>query len=451
MASQLIGSQVRLASHSAIVSSLVAFGNIPIRAWLPQNHPARKGQILDPNTGKNVRRLDKARVQLTDGQMVSLVAACGPSHCLDGWGYLSRSIAALVARDGHSAKHMAYYAQLRAAMSMLSISGIGIFNSLNICIDAQGQVHKLENTDEKVKGQGTHNIVWPALDAWLKIDANAARFLSSIKLHGSTLKDALDSIWLNRQPASVVPPLINAWAFDLDVASDHHDQRNISSYTPHDLNEIQCTFQEEMDFLSETWSALEPSISRGFVQLDNHMLRRTFQMVHQQDNSVLSAADQVPLADSPIASRYDELAPTLKQAVPKSFLLEEAANSDPQIYQLASTSGTTPRAMISRAVLLLRAATAMNTLAFDDAGFSQDGSEIRPWLDPLLLHRGIVGDAELPDRMADLWDTTKFAVEDFQASLADVEYKPHSFFSVDMNGTPQVTQLERAAMWGICP
>lgn len=451
MADPLVNSQIGLANPISIVSEITTFGSKAIRNWLPLGHPARNCQIMDPATNRGIRRLDQARQQLTDAQMISLVSACGPNHCLDGWSYLSRSVSALVARDGHSAKHMAYYAQLRAAMSMLAVSGVGIFNGLNICVDANGAVHKLEDNRENKGGHNTHSIVWPALDAWLRIDTNAARFLSAIKLHGSNLKDALDSIWPNRQPVSIVVPMIDAWAFDLNVATQHHEQRNISSYTPHDLNEIPCSFQDEMDFLSETWNALEPSMPSGFTQLDNHLLRRMFQMVHQQDNSVLDPEDRVPLANSSVVTRYSELEPALQQAVPQPFLVDEAGASEPQIFQLASTDGSTPRAMISRAVLLLRAATALNVLTLNEAGFSQHGTEIRPWIDPLLVHRGIVAADALPDRMADLWDSTKFAVEDFQASLAACSYDPQAFFTANDNGTPAVTQLERAAMWGICP
>lgn len=451
MTGPLQNGQIGRASPKAIADTISTFGQRPVREWLPQNHPARTGQIVKPGSGKTIQTLGEARRYLTPAQLTDLVSACGPTHCMDGWGYLSRSVSALVARDGHSAKHMAYYAQLRAAMSILSVSGVGIFNCVNFCVDANGAIHNLDRTSETRFGKGTHAIVWPALDAWFRIDANAERFLTSIILHGSTLKDALNSIWPSRQPASIVVPLINAWAFDLNIGSKHRHQRNISSYSAHDLNEIPCSFRDEMKFLSETWSLLEPSAPSGFVHLDTHMLRRMFQMVHQRDNLRLKAADRVLLKNGPIAIRYDELEPTLKQAIHSEFLLEEPGVGEPLIFSHAFANGSTPRAMISRAVLLLRAATAMNALTLNEAGFSQDRSEIRPWLDPLLIHRGIVAADDLPDRMADLWDSTKYAVEDFQASLEGCSYDPHGFFASDMNGTPGVTQFERAGMWGICP
>lgn len=137
-----------------------------------------------------------------------------------------------------------------------------------------------------------------------------------------------------------------------------------------------------------------------------------FKMIHQQDSSALDLADRVSLANCPVATRYDNLEPTLKQAVPQAFPLDAVGVNEPQVFQLASMDGTTPRAMISRAVLLLRAATAMNVQILDEAGFSQDDTDVRPWLDPLLVHRGIVAAGGLPDRMADLWDSTRFDVTD---------------------------------------
>ena len=143
MAVPLVNSQIGLANPTSIVSEITTFGSKPVREWLPLGHPARSCQIVDPATHKGIRRLDQARQNLTDAQMISLVAACGPNHCLDGWSYLSRSVSALVARDGHSAKHMAYYAQLRAANEYACcFPEWGFFNGLNICVDANGAVHQ---------------------------------------------------------------------------------------------------------------------------------------------------------------------------------------------------------------------------------------------------------------------------------------------------------------------
>ena len=53
--------------------------------------------------------------------------------------------------------------------------------------------------------------------------------------------------------------------------------------------------------------------------------------------------------------------------------------------------------------------------------------------------------------MADLWDSTKFAVEDFREKLLNCAYEPHAFFAADLNGTPDVTQMERAVNVGNLP
>lgn len=441
---------ISLASSVAIAHHMSLFGNKTVQEWLSAHHPAKNGQIVDVNNQRPIRKLDHARQVLSDDEMASLVAACAPCHCLDGWGFLARAVGALVARDSHSAKHFAYYAQLRATMSILAISGIGIFNGLNICVDSNGGIHKLEDSVTSRNGKGTHSIVWPALAAWAESDRNAEALLTSVCLHGTNTFEAIQSIWPSRQPVSIVAPLMQAWTFDLAIGTQHHQERNISSYSPHYLNKSECSFDDEMNFVAQLWDTLEPSVTNGFAQLDEHLLRRLLQMIHEQDNNNLDCGQSsIQLNEGSVATRYDELAPTLKQAVFKSFLLDEEKLDEPQLFALADDRAVSAKSMISRAVLLLRAATAMNAKILDQTPFSLERLEVRPWLDPIVVDRGIARVDQLPERMADLWDETKFALEDFRTALSESGNDPYGFLNSYQNGTPVVTQFERAAMWGI--
>src|SRR5690349_10494850 len=64
------------------------------------------------------------------------ISASTVLHCMDGWAYLGRSLASYLSGDIDVARHLAYYAELRAAMSLLGTEGIGIFHNRHICIDA---------------------------------------------------------------------------------------------------------------------------------------------------------------------------------------------------------------------------------------------------------------------------------------------------------------------------
>src|ERR1700722_668599 len=52
-----------------------------------------------------------------------IVASC-LLHSTDGWSYLGKAILALMRGDPHRSRHLAYYAELRAAMSILASEGI---------------------------------------------------------------------------------------------------------------------------------------------------------------------------------------------------------------------------------------------------------------------------------------------------------------------------------------
>lgn len=450
MAVILNAARVGSASPAKIIASQSSFSAKSANNWLASPHPATGGQILDA-AGSPIKKVSVARQTFSNAQLVSLIAASGPNHCLDGWGFLARSASSLVARDSHAARHFAYYAQLRGALSILAASGIGIFNGLNLYADSAGSVFKLEDSLETKGGIGTHGIVWPALDAWARNDANAERFLSAISVRGVPILDCVRSIWPSRQASSIVAPMIRNWALDLPLGTAHHVQRNISSYAPHQFNQVSGKFKDDMDFLIQTWGLLKPSSPLGFDELDVHFLRQTLQLLHEDDNSQLAAADKVSLGNSFISTRYDELDPAIKQSVPLAFLTADRAIDEPSIFSLARQDGSAPTSMISRAVLLLRAAAGFTNSTFSAAGMSVDGSDVRQWLDPLAIDRGFVMSNSPPDLMANLWDEVGFAVEDFQQVLSSEDTEPRNLYSAEANGLPIVTQLERAGLWSLCP
>src|ERR1700685_1183046 len=53
------------------------------------------------------------------------IAASCILHCSDGWSYLGKAIMSLLRGDPHRCRHLAYYAELRAVMSLVATEGIG--------------------------------------------------------------------------------------------------------------------------------------------------------------------------------------------------------------------------------------------------------------------------------------------------------------------------------------
>ena len=67
-------------------------------------------------------------------QLAEYVAASSILHCADGWSYLGRAMAAQLRGDIGAARHLAYYGELRGAISLLAAQGIGIFSGIHAAL-----------------------------------------------------------------------------------------------------------------------------------------------------------------------------------------------------------------------------------------------------------------------------------------------------------------------------
>src|SRR5688572_29446428 len=70
------------------------------------------------NTTKTIEAELRAGQAQAPQQLAQYVAASTLLHCADGWSYLGKSIISLLRGDPHRALHLAYYAELRAAISL---------------------------------------------------------------------------------------------------------------------------------------------------------------------------------------------------------------------------------------------------------------------------------------------------------------------------------------------
>jgi hypothetical protein len=141
--------KLRLADRAPVVNALQSLDPGTTNCWLPATHPAIYG-IQREHAPTN-------SAAISPSSLAEYFAVAAPTHCADGWGYLSRGFHSYLIGDPHSAWHFAYYAELRAAQSILSASGCGAFNSWNCCLDASGNIQILSK-------HPTHVMVWLALE-----------------------------------------------------------------------------------------------------------------------------------------------------------------------------------------------------------------------------------------------------------------------------------------------
>ncbi len=383
--------------------------------------------------------------------LAQYIAASVALHSNDGWSYLGRSVACLLAGDTHRALHLAYYAELRAAMSLLASAGIGIFNSQHFVVPTA-------NTTSKLRfGQGTHVMAWLALEEWSQLPSSGALFAQLIRPEGRTLDE-----WFHAQGgAGTLAPQAKAWfmqwGMDLGLATKDREARNESSYRPDGVPTTwEMNAKDGFEFVRDMWSTLEPSATSSFEQIDRHILRLAIERYHLGlTGNEATAADPAYVALVEATVSAQSLATSAEVRL-KMFLLRQSAADDPLIFRYSGMRPGTPQsdafAVMSRAVLLLRVATGSANGLLHQAGF--DATKLSFWWQKLGEARGLWKPGTPPTALTDLWAD----IEDGLREAAEIESDdPASFETMNaiaygaFGRVNVLASHERVGLWGLCP
>jgi hypothetical protein len=404
------------ADSSCIVNALARFRTQACPPWLPANHPYPNGAVPTGRAGF-------AAVAALD--MVEVIAVRGPLHAVDGWGYLGRALSALLSGQAHAARHLAYYAELRAAQSILASSGIGIFNRRNAVIDSVGAVHIMSE-------RPTHEIAWLALTAWCGRSASLERLITPIQLAGASLLVPFREFF-PAQILSAARELMFNWGFDLRLGAMDREQRNLSSYQPTVLTPLSTTPAQDADFLTMFWGILRPN----GVELERQLFRILLETEARSHG--LEVLDY--------ESRYERLMEGTKAVVSFDFLtrVDSSVDHDFIIHLANKSQPAPPYAMLCRAGLLLRLATGMAEENLRAAGVQPVVNLDAWWQDFGVVH-GLWAPGAPPGSTADLWHDIDLAIEDVAAAPTGHR---HEWLMALGGNAMQVCQAERAALWGL--
>lgn len=187
-------------------------------------------------------------------------------HSLEGWRYLSQAANALLCGARQAAIHLAYYAELRAARSILAGSGICIRNEFHFGLDPSGEVltfgalrstgavavdctiraavtsaiyrlcHRLWNTTDRSqdasqeKSIGTHLAASKALRAWARAAANGARVADALCGLRYRNIDWVTACQVAPMRDVIVANWLKDWSMDLSKLDSDKRRRNVASY-----------------------------------------------------------------------------------------------------------------------------------------------------------------------------------------------------------------------------
>jgi len=417
--------------------------------WLSPSHPAKDGIEKKHNPlGSNA---------LNAADLAAYLALAGPNHCMDGWSYLSRGLNAYLLGDPHSAWHFAYYAELRAAQSILSASGCGVFNTWNAIIDVNGDIQLVD----RGRVLPTHSMVWLALRDVLQFSSGGLASLSgATEIFGHSLADLLTYAFPGQTATQSAARWISDWTFDIGTGIEDKQFRNRCSYGPHLLTPHVAPIDKVVTFMEDFWQSLQPTPGASFLDLDKYLLRRA--MITQANEKVQRAqgSSRAPSPNQVIAelkasySRMCSAAPTLRY-IPQTFFVQVNPN-EPLIFSAARNKNPAPndpQPVLARATLLLRMATGVTRKLLMDSGYT-NGTELDFWFADLAVEQGFVNSyQEIEDDRSALYSDCALAMEDMVSAFhgATEPVTRAKLFNEPSVKPHAICEVNRIAHWSLQP
>jgi hypothetical protein len=436
---------IKTVKRSNVEQTLAKLDPIITKArWLSKNNRYAAKTI-------NRIRLDTAATgAIRPKPLAQYIASSAILHCADGWSFLGRAVHCLLKGDPHRVVHLAYYAELRAALSLLASEGIGVFSTRHFIVDGVSSVRELPSRPS------THVAVWNYLKFWSSLKRSGDLFADIIAPGSVSLATWFEGMSLELFVRPKAKSWLGQWSLDIGLFADDHDLRNHSSYRPDGIPEPwYLEGQGVLQFATELWEACEPSSVALFDEIDRYVLRLTVESAYRGRYNRAPDADPFHFAaflDTLISRQSFEASAASEW---KRFLIRQAVPNDPKIFTYSSQfpiegEGTSYASILSRAALLLRLATGSGLKLIRSAGIT--GAQIEFWWSQLGINRGIWAGARSQSELVDLWDDIEALIGDVRQFQHETEPTAQSFHLIGSQ-IPQVVAglggCERIAIWGL--
>jgi hypothetical protein len=390
---------------------------------------------------------------LVHRQLAQYIAASAPLHCADGWSLLGRALGCHTQGDCDSARHFAYYAELRAALSLLAAEGIGVFDKRHFVVENVRNCVRIRN------GFGTHAMARAALEDWANLP-RAARLIGGnlLTVGGKPFSDWLSQFLSGASFGPIGNYWLRTWGLDLRLMVEDQNARNESSYRPTRLNQKKSLGASiSSDFICALWSLYEPSGQSAFENLDRHLVRLMLEEAFKGVTGRTPAAARA-LFRKRISNMLSNLMSDDGQRRRwQDFLTRKVEPKDPIIVTESQKKPTIndPRShlqVISRAALLLRVATGASSGLIREARLSS--SDLKFWWEALGRERGLWDTNGEPTELKNLWADIEGALSRIRQWEADNSEGNFSLARWRTERAREVSVLgecERIAVWGIQP
>ncbi len=336
--------------------------------------------------------------------LIEYIAVSAPLHLFDGWAYLGKALLAQVRGLSQIAIHLGYYAELRAAMSLLAAQGVGVFKHHHFAVDDSGTLHRLPATGKRP----THLAVWEYLEYWAQLPHARSLFGRVIRPRSMALSD-----WLNQLPCTgderwspVASRLIQDFGLDLKRMANDRAVRNDASYRPSELiSSQQLKVHEAVDFLVETVRSLEPGgVGGSFTLLDLYLLHSAVTRVFTYVTDAVPTKEPDRFSGEVEAMLNALFEDKSDRHVMKEFLSGRTLVNDQRLITQRAVDrvdNSDPRPLLARATLLLRIATGVTRDFMHTADIGREHTE--GWWNRKASEIGLSSPADQGSDVGDMW------------------------------------------------
>lgn len=436
-----------LASPSSIVNALSrASANFASDSFLAGSNSYQVG------VGESVKNLfATASGPLNAPDLVESIAVSSILHLYDGWSYLAQALRATFRNEDAIARHLAYYGELRASLSILASHGIGVFSTQHVVVDASEDVHKF------TKGN-THTLAWSALEAWGKTSISGILIGAEIQAFGRDMGDWIIAFQGTSTPSLVGADWVENWGIDLSAFSSDKKTRNEVSYgVDFDHSKICHTPKTIEPWLRELWLTSEPG-GAPFELLDRYLVRSTLEGIyntkfknslHTPEQSTADLREKMLDACITIGLDADEIV---------DFFIRDVCEEDLLVMKLARSRSAVQDSLqyqevMSRTYLLLRLATASVSSLLHKASLSTD--DLAFWWIKASEASGLWDGAlglTTTEEVKDLWADTSLSLDEFAECIVNNPGNADSWFFFNNNISKELESLsrvEKVALWGL--
>ncbi len=368
------------------------FGN---GRWLANHNRYRENCIA------SIRHDTEAGHSINSNDLRQYIAASAPLHCVDGWSLLGRALTCHAMGDADASRHLAYYAELRAAMALLATEGIGVFHRKHFIVLEAGTCERLP------KSRGTHEVAWLALEHWADQRRSGELLANMLSPGGIALREWLDAFGAGAIRVPIGRFWLKAWGLDLKRLSDDHEARNEASYRPTRLNYGgSINAAEASAFLRALWSTCDPRSTSRFDILDRHLLRISLELGHRALTDKPASADGAAFRGRVDAVLRAILPDTPARDQWERFLTRTVEPNDSPVVAAAGGAAMPPHPahhmqVLARAFLLLRVATGACAALLHQSAIPS--AMLHFWWSLLGVDRGLWEAGNEPAVITDLW------------------------------------------------